>query len=49
MMKRNYRVYWYECNLTNKKSRKFFTELGAIIYIWYLERVWNTYAKLEIL
>lgn len=31
-MKRKFEVRWYEYNLTHEKSRKFFTEWGAIIF-----------------
>lgn len=36
-MKRKYEVRWYECNLTEEKSRKFFTEWGAIAFAAYIE------------
>lgn len=36
-MKRKFEVRWYELNLTKEKSRKFFTEWGAIIFMAYLE------------
>lgn len=32
-----YEVRWYEFNLTERKSRKFFTELGAKFFAWYME------------
>ena len=35
-MKWRYEVRWYEFNLTEMQSRKFFTEIGAKIYRWYL-------------
>lgn len=36
-MKRRWIVKWYEFNLTEEMSRKFFTEVGANFYAWYLE------------
>jgi hypothetical protein len=44
-MKRRFEVRWYELNLTERKSRKFFTELGAEIFKWYLGRRCDAYAK----
>ena len=41
MMKRKYEVRWYECNLTEERSRKFFTHWGAIIFMAYLEAYEN--------
>lgn len=35
-MKPRYKVEWYEYNLTELKSRYFFTLIGAMIYQWYL-------------
>lgn len=37
MMKRKYEVRWYELNLTKEKSKKFLTELAALLYAWYIE------------
>lgn len=31
-MKRKYQVRWYEYNLTQPRSRNFFTEIGAQIF-----------------
>ena len=36
-MKREYEVRWYEHNLTQEKSKRFFTELAALLYAWYIE------------
>ena len=36
-MKQKFEVRWYELNLTKEKSRKFFTEWGAIVFSAYLE------------
>lgn len=36
-MKRKYEVRWYELNLTKEKSRKFFTAIGAALFVAYLE------------
>lgn len=36
-MKRRFEVRWYELNLTKRKSRKFFTEWGANLFVWYLK------------
>lgn len=41
-----YEVRWYELNLTQRKCRKFFTEIGAVIYRWYLEKKCYAYAKI---
>ena len=46
MMKRKYEVSWYELNLTQPRSRKFFTKWGAIIFAAYIEAY--EYAKPEI-
>ena len=35
-MKPKYKVDWYEYNLTQLRSRNFFTLVGAMIYQWYL-------------
>lgn len=45
-MKRRFELRWYECDLTESRSRKFFTEIGAIVYWWYLERYCLSTAKL---
>lgn len=44
-MKREYRVEWYDFNLTQKKSRKFFTETGASLFVWYLHQFYDVAAK----
>lgn len=36
-MKRNYEVRWYEYNLTQESRRKFFTEVGANFFAWWME------------
>lgn len=40
-MKRKYEVRWYEFNLTQPRSRKFFTHWGAMIFMAYLEAYEN--------
>lgn len=45
-MKRKQEVRWYECNLTQEKSRKFFTETGASLFAWYLEHFQGAKAKI---
>lgn len=35
-MKKKYEVRWYEYELTQEKSRKFFTEKGASLFAWYI-------------
>ena len=35
-MKRRFEVRWYAFNLTEQRSRKFFTEWGANLFAWYL-------------
>lgn len=38
-MKRRYQVRWYEYNLTNWRTKKFFFEITAILYtIWLWQR-----------
>lgn len=34
-MKRRYEVRWYEYNMTQPMRRKFFTEMGARIFMCY--------------
>ena len=36
-MKKKYEVRWYDHNLTQEKSRKFFTEVPANFFAWWLE------------
>lgn len=36
-MKRKFEVRWYEYNLTQEKSKRFFTEPAALLYAWYIE------------
>lgn len=36
-MKRKYKVFWYELNLTRPLSRKFFTKVGAVIFASWIE------------
>lgn len=45
-MRWNYEVRWYEFNLTERRSRKFFTELGAKLYKLYLEHFEGAVAKI---
>ena len=45
-MRRYYEVRWYEFNLTEMRSRKFFTEIGAELYKWYLEHYEGAIAKI---
>lgn len=40
-MNKKYEVRWYEYNLTKERRRKFFTHLGAIIFMAYLEAYEN--------
>lgn len=46
MMRTMYEVRWYEFNLTEQCSRKFFTALGAEIFKLYLECVKGAIAKI---
>ena len=46
-MEKRYEVRWYEHNLTQEKSRKFFTEWGAVIFASYIEAY--EYAKPRII
>lgn len=45
-MRWNYEVRWYEFNLTESCSRKFFTEIGAKLYKLYLEHFEGAVAKI---
>ena len=36
-MKRKYEVRWYDYNLTQEQSRRFFTDFAANFFAWYLE------------
>ena len=45
-MRKCYEVRWYEFNLTEMQSRKFFTEIGAELYKWYLEHYEGAIAKI---
>jgi hypothetical protein len=37
-MRRKYEVEWYEFNLTQRRSRKFFTETGAILFARWISK-----------
>lgn len=41
-----YEVRWYEFNLTERQSRKFFTEIGAAMFAAYLEVYENVKPKI---
>lgn len=41
-----YEVRWYAFNLTERKSRKFFTKIGASIYAAYLEAYEDAVVKI---
>ena len=41
MMKKKYEVRWYEFDLTNEIRRKFFTEVAANFYAWWIEYKYN--------
>ena len=45
-MKRKWIVRWYELNLTQEKSRKFFTLIGAAMFAAYLEVYENVKPKI---
>lgn len=45
-MKRKYEVKWYAFNLTERQSRKFFTEAGANLFAWWIEFKYNAYTKI---
>ena len=45
-MRYNYEVRWYELNLTEQRSRKFFTEIGAAMFAAYLEIYENVKPKI---
>ena len=46
-MKRKYEVEWYECNLTERRSCNFFTEVAANFYAWWVE--YNQDVKVRVL
>ena len=43
---RKYVVKWYDCNLTERMSRKFFTEAAANLFAWYIEYTENVTTKI---
>ena len=45
-MRYNYELRWYEFNLTEMQSRKFFTEIGAELFKWYLGYFEGAIAKI---
>lgn len=45
-MKRRWIVKWYELNLTEEKSRKFFTEAFATLYAGWLEFKYDLKARI---
>lgn len=45
-MKRRYEVKWYAFNLTERKSRKFFTEVGASLFAWWIEFSEGAFTKI---
>ena len=45
-MKFKFIVKWYDFNLTELQSRKFFTETGASLFIWYLNHYYDVTAKM---
>lgn len=45
MKRRKYEVEWYECNLTERRSRKFFTEVAANFFAWWIEYSQNVYTR----
>lgn len=48
-MKRKYEVAYYECGLTRRISRKFFTALVAYLYKGYIEYKLGDFGKVEIM
>ena len=45
-MERRYEVAWYAFNLTERRSRKFFTEVGANLFAWYLQYTQGAVTKI---
>ena len=45
-MRKCYELRWYEFNLTEMQSRKFFTEIGAKLYKLYLEHFIGAVVKI---
>lgn len=43
---RKYVVKWYDCNLTERLSRKFFTEAAANLFAWYIEYTQDVTTKI---
>jgi hypothetical protein len=39
-------VKWYDFNLTEMRSRRFFTEIGASLFVWYLNYFEDVVAKM---
>ena len=48
-MRYNYEVRWYEFNLTERCSRKFFTEIGARLFAWYVETFNGAITKIYVI
>ena len=48
-MRLNYEVRWYEFNLTERCSRKFFTEIGARLFAWYVETFNGAITKIYVI
>lgn len=44
-----FEVRWYRYNLTEPACRKFFTEVGARLYRWYLKRRYDEDAKIYVI
>lgn len=42
----NYEVRWYEFNLTERRSRRFITKTGALLYCFWLEHWHGAVAKI---
>lgn len=40
-MKKKWQVEFYHYNLVESEVHKFYTKVGAKIYMWYIERFWQ--------
>ena len=48
MMKRRFEIAYYECGLTQRKTRRFFFELSAYLYKGWLDYLFKGLAQVEI-
>lgn len=46
-MKRKYRVDWYEYDLTQPCTRRFYTELAAVVFAHFISKCQHTKARVS--